>query len=177
MTIMKILFMQSYEHLEKGMSNLSETDRMIIKFFYLPESLNVYDIRLAAQVFQLSILEVLNIQKRIIETYYKDIATKRKIIEKISKINNKLVSLKHQLFKKNSEGSDFSFEEKNKLLIQIARYENSKSKSIRELESPKNSVFKEFNGLFKNVLKAREKLKVAKSKLRFEILKHSKIRV
>lgn len=165
---------EDYKRLHEGLGRLSEIDRLLIRFYYLPESLTPDDFHFATKQFGLSFRQVLTIQKNLIEAHLSETKRIRDLTSKISEISVSLTHLKYELHQQDvyldlPEKEDLRI--KNELLLKIARLEEKKSKLIRRLEIPRKDVLEVFSHLFDNIRKARYRLNIAKNKLRFELLK------
>ena len=156
-----------YTELRQGLAKLPPNDRVVIKFYYLPEMIDADDIREACILFGITISAALSIQRSLIEANYADIRRIRDVSSKTAELNAKLSALKHRLYTVHT----LDLGEKNSLLEKIARLEVARSKEIRRLELPDRKVFQEFTVLFKNIRLAQYRLSNAKKRLRFEVLK------
>jgi RNA polymerase sigma factor (sigma-70 family) len=156
-----------YTELRQGLAKLPPNDRVVIKFYYLPEMIDADDIREACKLFGITISAALSIQRSLIEANYADIRRIRDVSSKTAELNAKLSALKHRLYTVKT----LDLGEKNSLLEKIARLEVARNKEIRRLELPDRKVFQEFTVLFKNIRLAQYRLSNAKKRLRFEVLK------
>lgn len=156
-----------YAELRKGLSIISEMDSIILKLYYMPETINAHEIKTSAKHFNLPISTVLQIQKNLIVANYNEIQRLREITSKIGELNQKLVQVKYQVYKNKS----LDIKQKNEKLLRIARMEGSRYKLIRRLDAPNKQVFEEFVNLFRNIRKAQYRLNIAKKKLKFEMVK------
>ena len=152
----------------EGLAKLPESDRLIVKLYYLPETITAEEVAVSAKAFQMTIAGILTIQKNLICAYYNSIHRLREIAGKLTELNRTLVKLKYRMMKEVSS----DLEAENEMALKIARLENSKFKMIREMEAKDDTAFEEFVKLFRNLRKARYCLSNAKKRLRFEILKN-----
>jgi RNA polymerase sigma factor (sigma-70 family) len=156
-----------FTELREGLSKLPPNDRVVIKFYYLPEMIDADDIREACALFGIPVSTALSIQRSLIEANYADIRRIRDVSAKTAELNTKLSALKHRLYTVKA----LDLGEKNSLLEKIARLEVARNREIRRLELPDRKVFQEFTVLFKNIRLAQYRLSNAKKRLRFEVLK------
>lgn len=164
---------KGFEGLKAGLSMIEERDRLLIKFYYMPEILSSDEIKKAVEIFHLPLYEILAVQGCLITAHYQEIKRIREISSKIGKINETLRNLKYELYKKSKENNEISYKEKSKLLYKIARYDSAKFKCLRELEIPGRNIFQEFIRLFKDRIQAKNRLSIAEKKLKFEVLKYN----
>ena len=157
--------------LKQGLDNLDLIDRVLIKFYYMPELIDTADIRAASDYFRLSVETILEIQKNLITANLKAVEQIRELSSGIRKINKALLDLKYKLYREKEYGSDLVLKEKNEILLKIARQDASKYKYLRRLEIPNKAVFQEFMLLFSNIYQAKNRLSIARKKLKFEVLK------
>lgn len=165
---------EEFSALRDGLKRLSDVDRVLIRFYYLPEELHAEDIRFASKIFGLSLRDVLTVQKKLIAVHLTEIKRIRDITSKIAEVSTELIDLKYELHRLHSndlQSETDNLKEKSDLLIRLSRLEEKKSKLIRRLEIPKKDAMEIFGKLFDNIRKARYRLNSAKNKLRFELLK------
>ncbi len=155
-----------YSFLYDCLSNLREMEKLSLKLFYMPESLTSDEVVSASQVFDLSILEIMEVRGDIIKAHEEERQRVRTIAGKINHANQILRSLKYRLYM-NRNGCK---SENEAALSRITRYEALKARSIREMESPDRKIFKAFAPLFDSIIKARKSLTGAKKRLKMIIL-------
>ncbi len=154
------------EFLHECLHSLCEIEKLSLKFYYMPESLTSDEISASSEIFHISLQDALIIQNNLIIARYEEMQKTRDIAEKIGHINRILSDLKYRLHIK----KEIDLKEKTGFLAKIARYEGTKAKRVRELDSPDRKVFQEFIPLFKNIIKAKKFLTAAKKKLKMVIL-------
>lgn len=163
-----------FEDLKKCLGGIGEWDRTLIKFHYLPETLESAEIRQAAIMAKLPVSEVLEIQRELIQAQHEDTGKKRDLAAKIGRINIRLTEWKHRLADLRSGAPDLQngaeLGELNRLVERIARAETARSRMLRVLKAPDRQVFKLFSRLFANGTAAGRRLDLARNKLRFEMI-------
>lgn len=159
-----------FNDLRKCLDGLGAWDRILIKFHYLPESLDSPEIRQTALATGLTVREVLDIRKGLVMAHREDVQRKRDLASKIGVINRRLTGWKYRLKPLRFETGDAAFGELNALMAKIARAETARSRMVRELRSPDRKAFKQFSRLFKNRAMAGRRLDLARSKLRFGMM-------
>ena len=157
---------RDYSFLYDCLQNLTEIERLSLKLFYMPAGLTSDEIISSADVFHLPIREILLIQGNIIKARADETERARQTLLKISYINNILRELKYRLHAlRNNMGVDSA-----RLRARITRYEASKTRKIRDLESPDKILFAAFAPLFENMVRAKRRLSLSKKKLKMIIM-------
>lgn len=159
---------EDFAEVYQGLSSLSESDRLLIRFYYMPQKIGAEELQTAVKIFGLPLGEVLDILKALIHQQQKETEKLRKLGSEMGETNRRLSELKYKLYQKKKNAD---LDEVSTLLLQIARLENRQLRQIRELQMPSRAVMNEFARLFSNIRTARYRLKFASSKLRTEILK------
>ncbi len=153
--------------LKQGLNALGPHDRLLIKLYYLPESIDQEDLKSCVQLFQIPLHEILDIRKDLIDCHLQELDRIRELSQKLSSINEQLQDKKYRLYQ--SAGLDSS--EQNTYLIQISRLESSRYRLLQKIYAPHKKTMNSFMRLFSNVNKARYRLSMAQKKLRFELLR------
>jgi RNA polymerase sigma factor (sigma-70 family) len=159
-----------FEDLKEGLSMLGEADRIILKLYYIPESLDTSESRKACELFSISPGDFIKIQKDQVAANLQEIKRLRETAEKIGGINQILLGLKSRLGK-GGLGAENSLLEASEMMQKIARYEAVKNREIRSLKIPEKSIFKNFASLYKNAVVAKQRLELARRKLKIELMR------
>ncbi len=159
-----------FQDLKQGLSRLGDADRILIQFYYLPESLDASQIQQAATLFCLPLHRVLEIRNQMMLMHQQDLDRIRELSERLQSLYTRLRDKKHRLYSTPGLGP----EEQNNLLIQISRLEGSRYSLLHRIYAPNNKLMKTFNLLFDNLHKARYRLSIAQKKLRFYLLQEQR---
>jgi hypothetical protein len=165
-----------YGDLEAGLGRIGEWDRVLIRVFYMPETVRGDDVKEIVRQTGLTVTGVLEVLRELVSVHGEDLERKRGAAAKIGEVNRKLTELKYRLVR--YRGRDVPVEElsvMNELLGKVARLEAARSRLIRGLGSPDKNVTAVFSRLFRDRPGAVRRLDLARKKLRFEMLKIKKI--
>lgn len=156
-----------FRDLRDGLDKIPALDKDLIKFYYMPETMEPDEIRRIAESFGTAISDALKIRGEIIGAHEREVLRLRETAAELGGLERKLTYLKHKLY----IGKEEVAGDHNDMLAKVARLEGRKMKLIRELQTPEHEAFRSFAKLFQNVNKARYRLNISRQKLKFEILK------
>ncbi len=154
----------NFNIVDEVLKKIEEIDRILLKLYYIPELITEEEVLIISDNFNMSISEVLNLQRKLIELRTKEIEKVKEISEKIKELNNKIVELKYTLYQNKIDNND--------IITKIARLENQRFNYILKLKKENNDIFESITILFKSKEKTRYRLKIAKEKFKFYYLKH-----
>lgn len=155
-----------WSELRSGLSRLGLPDRLILQFYYLPESLGAAEMQEAVRMFCLPLNRLLGIRQRLIVLHQQDLERIRELSQRLQSLHSQLREKRWRLYQERS----LDMEEKSNLLIQISRLENSRFNLLHRIYAPGKKMMEEFQSLFDNLQKARYRLSMARKKLRFYLL-------
>jgi RNA polymerase sigma factor (sigma-70 family) len=153
----------------KVFENIDGVDRAILKLYYIPEMLENTDLKLISKYFSMSVSDVLELQRKIINHQKSEFQKVKELSSKVKEINSIIVELKYKLYKDSSR-----LDEKNEIMLKIARLEAKRFKIVKKIVSLNDGVFQAFSTIFDSRKKAQYRLKIAREKFRFYFLKLKK---
>jgi peptidoglycan hydrolase CwlO-like protein len=117
----------------------------------------------------MSVSDVLELQRKIINHQKSEFQKVKELSSKVKEINSIIVELKYKLYKDSSR-----LDEKNEIMLKIARLEAKRFKIVKKIVSLNDGVFQAFSTIFDSRKKAQYRLKIAREKFRFYFLKLKK---
>ena len=155
--------------LKEALNALDPLNRLLIKFYFLPENLFPDELQFATEHFKMSYKDILSIQQSLISSHFQQIKNIRAISAKLNELYSQILFIKQQLYQ-----TEIGLSEKNALLARLSRFEGSRFKLVKRLFQPDKKAMSAFVLLFKNVRKARYRLHIAQRRIRFEMIKIKK---
>ncbi len=155
-----------YDELYKAFDKIDSSDRVILKLCYMPELINEKDLKHILEKFKISVSETLELQKRLIQLRFEELENTRKACEKIRILNSKILDIRYAIYSNNPENN-----EKHEMLTKIARLEGERFKCFQKINSKNKEIINCIAHLFGTREKASYRIKIAKEKLKFYLLK------